>query len=403
MGKFGGAKILVLDGHSAAALALTRSAGKAGHWVAVGADNNLFAAAKLSRYCSASFSYPPATEGAHAFMDAVVAFVRKVSIDLLVPVTDWTLGPVSRERERFAGLCRVAVPSQPALDAASDKYTSLRLAQSCGISTPRTLLLESMSDLAKWEGQAFPVVVKDRSSIRWIGDRAASGSVAYAYSAADLETLVQQRLQVASDVLIQEFISGTGIGFSCFVASGKAFLPFQWERVREVDPRGSGSSARKSTSLDSSLAALSAKLIVTMGFEGIAMVEFKKTADGRPILMEVNGRPWGSIGLPIACGIDYPRYLINWFLHGTLPPEEIAYRENILCRRAVGELTHLTALRRGAPANWPVPYPSFWKSLIGMAVPWRPGMCYDDVWLSDLRPGLAGIGNWLRSRIENKS
>ena len=86
-----------------------------------------------------------------------------------------------------------------------------------------------------------------------------------------------------------------------------------------------------------------------MGFEGIAMVEYKKTGDGRLILMEINGRPWGSIGLPVACGIDYPRHLIEWSLHGKLPPQEISYQTNVTCRRLVGELTHLSNIRRGRP------------------------------------------------------
>jgi len=180
-------------------------------------------------------------------------------------------------------------------------------------------------------------------------------------------------------------------------------LPFQWQRIREVDPRGSGSSARKSIQLSPSLVSLSSKLMTEMGFEGVGMVEYKRTKDGRLILMEINGRPWGSIGLPIACGIDYPRCLIEFFLKGTLPPETIPYRENIVCRRALGELTHLSNLRAGPPASWPAPYPNFWSSLANMALLWRPGMCYDDLWLSDPRPGTAGISNWFRSRLKKKA
>jgi predicted ATP-grasp superfamily ATP-dependent carboligase len=396
------ARILVLDGHSAAALAVTRSAGMAGHLIAVGANQGLFAAAKLSRYCTIAFNYPASTEDTGAFVDSILEFARAHSINLILPITDWTLGPISRQRSRFASLCRIAMPSQIALDAVSDKYRTIKLAESLGIAVPRTLLVESVSDLARWEGTEFPVVVKDRFSVRWKNGNAVFGSVAYAYSAVELEKLVRPRLQIAGDVLIQEFISGVGIGVSYFVAGGKTFLPFQWQRIREIDQRGSGSSARKSIALSPLGASLSAKLITEMGFEGLAMVEYKKTKDGRLILMEINGRPWGSIGLPIACGIDYPHYLIEWCLQGTLPPEHIPYRENILCRRAVAELTHLSALRAGPPGNWPLPYPNFWISLATMALPWRPGMCYDDVWLSDLRPGIAGVANWFRTRLEGR-
>ena len=157
---------------------------------------------------------------------------------------------------------------------------------------------------------------------------------------------------------------------------------------------------RKSVALDPALASRSAQLIREMGFEGIAMVEYKQARDGALILMEINGRPWGSIGLPIACGIDYPRHLIQWCLDGTLPPEKSSYREKVMCRRVIGELTHLSNLRAGRPQNWPGAYPSFWASLAIMAVPWLPGMCYDDVWFSDLRPGIAGIRRWFQTRLQ---
>jgi predicted ATP-grasp superfamily ATP-dependent carboligase len=395
------ARILVLDGHSAAALAVTRSAGRVGHWVAVGANNGLFAAATLSRYCRKRFDYPISTSDPGAFLDAVFTFVKAEAIDLVIPVTDWTLGPLSQQRERFTGVCRVAMPSRAALEFASDKYRTIQLAGSIGIGIPKTFLVDSDHKVPIQD--AFPVVVKDRFSVRWSEGKAVFGSVAYAFSAADLENKVADRVRMAGDVLVQEFTAGVGLGFSCFVAGGEVFLPFQWQRIREVDPRGSASSARKSMPLDPSLVSHSARLILEMGFEGIAMVEYKKTADGRLILMEVNGRPWGSIGLPVACGIDYPRYLIDWCLKGTLPPKTFSYRENVTCRRVIGELTHLSNIRAGRPPNWPVAYPNFWSSFFKIAVPWLPGMCYDDIWLSDLRPGTAGIRNWFQSRLKRLS
>jgi predicted ATP-grasp superfamily ATP-dependent carboligase len=336
-------------------------------------------------------------------VESVLEFVRTHAIDLVIPITDWTLGPLSANRERFAELSRVTMPSQGALEFASDKYRTIKLAESIGIGVPRTLLVDSTGDLSQFQGGPFPVVVKDRYSVRWAAGKAVFGSVAYAYSARELEDRVAERVRIAGDVLVQEFTSGIGIGFSCFMVGGKAFLPFQWQRIREVDPRGSASSARKSVALDASLVSLSVKLIREIGFEGIAMVEYKKAADGRLILMEINGRPWGSIALPVASGIDYPRHLIEWSLQGKLPPQEISYRTNVTCRRVVGELTHLSNIRAGRPPNWPGAYPNFWSSLFTMAVPWLPGMCYDDVWLSDLRPGVAEIRNWVQLRVKSKT
>jgi len=397
------ARILVLDGHSAASLSVTRSAGRAGHWVAVGANRGIFAAAKLSRYCRLGLEYPISTSEPAQFVNSILDFVRAQQIELVVPVTDWTLGPLSAERDKFRGICRLAMPDRAAIDFASDKFRTVELAQEIGIGVPKTHLIRSLDDLAACQGIGFPAVAKDRFSVRWVQQVAVFGSVAYAYSFEELRTKVADRLAKAGDVLVQEFVLGEGIGFSCFVAGGNTHLPFQWLRVREVDPRGSASSARKSIPLDDVIVSRSEQLITRMGFEGIAMVEYKRTPDKRLVLMEINGRPWGSIGLPFACGIDYPRYLIDWCLEGKLPPDLIDYKKNVLCRRAVSELTHLSNIRTGRPPNWPGNYPAFWPTVLQMALPWRPGMCYDDLWVSDPRPGIAGLRNWFQRRGKGSS
>jgi predicted ATP-grasp superfamily ATP-dependent carboligase len=398
------ARVLILDGHSSAALAFVRSAGKAGHWVAVGANAGAFAAAQLSRYCKLSFSYPISTENIHGFDEAILDFVNRNAVDLVVPVTDWTLLPLSEYRERFKHICKVALPYASSIEQASDKYLTLQIAKSLGIRTPQTWLIESPGDLESLRGIKFPLVVKDRFSLRWREGSAVFGGVSYAYSREDLETQVSQRLMAAGDVLVQEFITGVGIGFSCFIASGEVRLPFQWKRVREVDPRGSASSCRESSPLDEQIKNDSSQLIRRIGFEGIAMIEYKKiAAQPDPVLMEINGRPWGSIALPIASGVDYPRYLIDWYLQGALPPENKTYRTGITCRRMVAELTHLSNVRAGKPGNWPLPYPDFWSTLLRVAMPWYPGMRYDDLWFSDPRPGISGLANWFQVRAKERN
>ncbi len=414
------ARILILDGHSSAALAFTRSLGRAGHWVAVGANAGMFAAAKLSRYCKLEFSYPVSTDDARAFVDAILKFVNDQAVDLVVPITDWTILPLSehlceqRELLSVGKGCKVAMPSRASIEQVTDKYQTLQIAQSLGIRTPQTWLIKSEHDLGSVPTNQFPLVVKDRFSVRWRDGRAIFGGVSYAYSREELRHRVNERLTAAGDVLVQEFTAGTGVGFSCFAAGGEVRIPFQWKRIREVDPRGSASSCRESGALEERIRSDSGRLIQRIGFEGIAMVEYKKveykkveynkaeprkaSGEADPVLMEINGRPWGSIALPIASGVDYPRYLIEWWLNGALPPKEIPYDTGITCRRMIGDLTHLTNVRAGKPANWPFPYPTFWSSFLKIAVPWYPGMHYDDLWLSDPKPGVGGLANWFRVR-----
>jgi len=396
------ARILVLDGHAAAALAFARSLGRAGHWVAVGANHGIFAAAKLSKYCRASFSYPVSTDDTAAFAASVAEFAVKNRVELVIPITDWTTLPLSRHRQQVESVCPIVLPGAEALELAADKYRTVELARSLGIPVPATWLVSASSPTGTLPDN-FPVVVKDRASVRFVGSTTVFGSVVYAYNRHDLEAKIADRLKAAGDVLVQEFVSGVGIGFSGFALDGEVRVPFQWERVRETDPRGSGSSARKSIPLEPQIVESSRALIMAAGFNGIAMVEYKREkGSGRAVLMEINGRPWGSIQLAIASGVDYPCYVAEWYLNGSKPPTEIAYNPRITCRRMVGELTHLENLRHGRPPQWPIPYPSFFGSLARMALPWYPGVRYDDLSLSDPKPGIAEISNWFRVRLRRK-
>jgi len=393
----------VLDGHSNAALAFTRSLGRAGHWVAVGYQSGALARAALSRYCRRSFEYPLPTCNTEYFIEAVRRFVEEEKINLVAPMTDWTVFPISHYRGRFQGLTGLLVPPQEALELASDKHKTILLARTLSIPVPETLLVSSVEDLQAIRSLDFPLVIKDRFSARWLQDKVVFGSTDYAYSRDELLQKVRQRLAAAGDVLVQQFAGGLGVGFSCFALGGSVHLPFQWERVREVDPRGSASSARKSVVVDPQILAFSRLLVKSTGFQGILMVEFKKDPPtGRTVLMEINGRPWGSLQLPIECGIDYPGHVVRWCLEGTVPPEQIDYKKGITCRWLAGDLEHLENLLAGKPLNWPVAYPNFLVSLLKISVPWYPGLRYDDLWLTDPRPGVAGLSRWFRGRFGRK-
>lgn len=374
----------------------------------MGSNRGIDAPAEWSRYCRLSTRYPIPSEDASGFVETVLQFARQNEIELIIPVTDFTITPLSENRQQFERVSRLALGPQAAIEVAADKFQTICLARELRIPVPETVLVSSTEDLGRATNWNFPVVVKDRFSMRWKGNRAVLGSVLYAYSSEDLKTKVGHRLKQAGDVLIQRFIPGAGIGFSCLAAEAKVCLPFMWLRVRETDPRGSGSSAQESIPLLAGVQQASQALVMQAGVGGICMVEFKRPDDGGPpVLMEINARPWGSLPLPIACGIDYPLLWLEWLLSGKAPPSGIEYKKGIVCRRLVNELTHLEHTFHGTPAGWPLPYPGFLQTLLRISVPWYPGMRYADVWFTDPAPGLAGLGSWfgahLRQRFKAKS
>jgi predicted ATP-grasp superfamily ATP-dependent carboligase len=399
-------RILVLDGHSSAALAFTRSLGRAKYWVAAAAASDGPAYTGLSRYCRQTWTYPSPLQDSRAFLTALGRFVKEHRIDLVIPATDATTWPIAAGGERLPADVSVAVARNAALELVSDKYRTIKLGSELGIPIPETRLVQvgdgwDAREMTSW---GSPIVVKDRYSIRWVEGRGLAGRVAYARDLDELRAIVEQRLARAGDVLVQRFVAGEGIGFSSFAIDGRCRLPFQWRRLREKDPRGSGSSARRSVPVDPEVQEASQRLLVAAGFEGIAMVEYKRDfGTGQVALMEVNGRPWGSLQLAIACGVDYPRHLADWYLTGRLPKDTLAYRSGITCRHLAADLTHLENVWGGRPTGWPLPYPSFARTLIRVSVPWYPGLHCEDFAARDPRPGLAQLGDWLRAHLPRRT
>lgn len=74
------------------------------------------------------------------------------------------------------------------------------------------------------------------------------------------------------------------------------------------------------------------------------MVEFKADPrDGRPKLLEVNPRFWGSLHHAILSGVDFPHLLCRMAIEGDVPPVK-GYRVGLRSRSVLhGELMHFAS------------------------------------------------------------
>jgi predicted ATP-grasp superfamily ATP-dependent carboligase len=90
-------------------------------------------------------------------------------------------------------------------------------------------------------------------------------------------------------------------------------------------------------------------LLSLLGWVGVAMAEFKvDPRDGRPKLLEVNPRFWGSLHHAIVCGVDFPWLLCRMAVDGDV--DRVAdYRVGVRSRSLLhGDLMHFLT----RPARW---------------------------------------------------
>jgi hypothetical protein len=136
---------------------------------------------------------------------------------------------------------------------------------------------------------------------------------------------------------------------------------------------GGASTYRESIPVEPSLRDACARLLSSVSWSGAAMIEFKlEETTGRPYLMEVNGRLWGSLKLAIDSGVDFPVLLARMTSGATLTPTT-SYRTGIRCRWFWGDLNHLMHRLRfsNAALDLREDAPSKFRALVEFLI-WRP-------------------------------
>jgi predicted ATP-grasp superfamily ATP-dependent carboligase len=91
-------------------------------------------------------------------------------------------------------------------------------------------------------------------------------------------------------------------------------------RIR-MRPRQGGIGLENETTDEPGLREAAIALLAELGWHGPASVEFKVDArDGRPRLLDINGRFWGTLGLAIRAGIDFPGLACRVAVEGDVDP-----------------------------------------------------------------------------------
>ena len=145
--------------------------------------------------------------------------------------------------------------------------------------------------------------------------------------------------------VIQEFIPGHGQGVFSLYDKGSPMAFFAHQRLREKPPSGGVSVLSESVPVEAELGGYARLLLDSTGWHGVAMVEFRVTPDGRPFLMEINTRFWGSLQLAIDAGVDFPWLLYRVASGDKIEPVE-EYKNGTRLRWLLGDLDHLYLVLR---------------------------------------------------------
>jgi predicted ATP-grasp superfamily ATP-dependent carboligase len=391
--------VVVLDGGERAALAVVRSLGQAGYAVHVGAGSSRSLAGG-SRWSVSETRLPDPLAGGADYVDAVAALVARTSAAVLIPVTEASALAVLEQRPRF-GRTVIPLPELARFRRICDKVEVLRAAERIGIAAPARRTVSTRHELDQLIGELhFPVVLKPSRSVSddTGGIRRKLG-VTYALTRSDLEEVLDRLEPGSFPLMLQERIEGPGVGIFLLRWEGQTRAAFAHRRLREKPPSGGVSVYRESIPLPEDLLARSEELLAEFDWEGVAMVEYKVDArSGRPFLMEINGRFWGSLQLAIDAGIDFPRLLLGCAL-GKCDSASPLYRIGVRSRWWWGDFDHLLARMRHPAKRLALPTsaPSTLRALGEFLILWRPGDRSEILRVNDMTPFFRETLEWFRA------
>ncbi len=340
--------ILVTDGEQRSALAVVRSLGHRGHMIHV-ASHEKRPLAGASRYTAGTWRVPDPLANPPGYVAAIDELVTRLAPGIILPITEAALRALLPERNRWPGVT-IPWPGADRFAAISDKGTVLRAASELGLAVPKQWEVATpAAPLPVLDPGEFPVVVKPHASVG--SGSAIKFGVTHAEDAGALNRALRQLPAAAWPVLVQERIVGDGLGVFLLRWEGRTVAAFAHRRIREKPPSGGVSVCAESVALDPALQRLAEQLLDHFDWNGVAMVEFKEDrATGTPILMEVNGRFWGSLQLAVDAGVDFPSLLVAC-ANGSPPSEPPPWRIGVRTRWWLGDLDHvLIRLRHSAEA-----------------------------------------------------
>jgi predicted ATP-grasp superfamily ATP-dependent carboligase len=320
-------------------------------------------ALRYSRHVTCHEITPPEID-AHAALSELEALCRDIPHPkplVLFPLDDsavWLSSRVPQSPDLV-----LAGPSGRAAEMALDKVKQLDAARQAGFNVPVTRVCATVDDLRATD-QALPFIVKPANATWENSGRLRKGGVRICGSTREADAAVMNSGN-KFPVLVQPFIPGTGEGLFGLATSSGVRAWSAHERLRMMNPHGSGSSACVSRIVDEHTKAAAERFVAQTGWRGLFMIELLRDRSGTLWFIEFNGRPWGSTALSRRQGFEYPA----WQVELALNPESSAGQisspagELLTCRHLGREFMHLLFVLRGPHSEALQDWPAFWKAL----------------------------------------
>jgi predicted ATP-grasp superfamily ATP-dependent carboligase len=233
---------------------------------------------------------PVPPESGEPYAAALGRLISEHGVNLLIPVNSKEIRVLVKHRALLGDTLSYMGPSE-LYDELDDKAAFSRLIDRAGL--PQPSAYGSLD-------APLPLVVKpsrgsSAKGVVYLTDEAGRAAFRAAHAASP------------TGFVIQEYVTGEGIGYSGYFENGRPLVTYAHRRVAEYPASGGSSAVRERYPYADlpQLESLINRLLEAAPWSGFAMFELKRRSAGDFVFIECNPRIWGSLHQGLADGSDY--------------------------------------------------------------------------------------------------
>jgi len=305
-------KVLVIGDDGRITLPIVRSLGRKGIVVHLASSNEHDPGIR-SRFLKKRYDIGSYRRDDDTWKHRLLELCQRENYTLILPATEAAVFACHQHRHDLDSLPLQLISSR-AFETVFDKRKTYELADRLGIPIPHGVFVETDENCAELiDEHPLPAIVKPCSSVN-------AGSTISKHFVRKVETrdgfreYASQLQDDGSGFVVQAWVEGSGVGVEVLADRGEILFAFQHQRLHETS--GYGSTYRQSVPVEAELLDAASRMLAELDYTGVAMVEFRRSErTGQWVLLEINGRFWGSLPLAVAAGANFPYYLFQLAVH----------------------------------------------------------------------------------------
>ena len=262
---------------------------------------------------------------APGYIDGILDICRRDKIRGVFSLIDPELSMLARDRARFEVVGTLPIVSPYELvEECFDKDKMSEVFRGAGLKTARCYMSVEEFEADRTRGEIdFPVFVKPVCGSASININKVSDND-------ELETLMHHY----DDLMIQEFMDGQEYGADCYIdlISGKCTSIFLKKKIR----MRAGETDKSVSVVNEKLFGIIKNFVENAGFRGMIDIDLFDI-DGEWYFSEVNPRFGGGYPHAYACGVNFPKQILN-NLEGNENPVNIGDYEEGICMMKYNEV-----------------------------------------------------------------